>query len=149
MTNQNVQSIPSDSIAGSPQVTLTRQKSLETCTTGTLRIKTQNLVWTCRTLELPWRNNQKSISCIPPDKYVCRRVKNTKFGDTFQVCDVPNRVGILFHAGNWPHDTHGCILLGVYCIEQGDSAFLDASKAAMKQFRQLLSGVETFDLVIS
>ena len=133
----------------SVQVTLTREHSLETCTLGILRIKTQNLVWTCRTLELPWRNNQKSVSCIPKGRYMCKRVKSNKFGDTFQVCDVPGRVGILFHAGNYPKDTHGCILLGVYCIEQGGSPFLDASKAAMKQFRQLLEGVETFDLVIS
>lgn len=149
MTNQNVQSIPSDSIAGSPQVTLTRQKSLETCTVGTLHIQTTNLVWRCKTLELPWLNNKPQISCIPAGKYVCRRVKSSKFGETFQVCDVPGRVGILFHTGNSaPKDTRGCVLLGVGCEISGNNAYLLASRAAMKTFMQMLEGVETFDLEI-
>ena len=150
MTNQNVQSIPSDSIAGSPQVTLTRQKSLETCTVGTLHIQTTNLVWRCKTLELPWLDNKTGVSCIPAGKYVCRRVKSSKFGETFQICDVPGRVGILFHTGNSaPKDTRGCVLLGVGCEISGNNAYLLASRAAMKTFREMLKDIDSFELVIT
>ena len=59
------------------------------------------------TLERPWKNNQRGISCIPAGFYECRRVKSPKFGDTFQVMHVPNRSEILFHKGNLEDDTHG------------------------------------------
>ena len=134
---------------GGIQVVLTRQKSLETCTVGTLHIQTTNLVWRCKTLELPWLDNKTGVSCIPAGKYVCRRLVSSKFGETFQVCDVPGRVGILFHAGNSaPKDTRGCVLLGVGCEISGNNAYLLASRAAMKTFMQMLEGVETFDLEI-
>lgn len=31
--------------------------------------------------------------------------------------EVPNRFGILFHVGNYPHDTKGCVLLGMNTIK--------------------------------
>lgn len=129
---------------------ITRTRSLKTCTVGTLHIQTTNLVWRCKTLELPWLDNKPGESCIPAGKYVCRRVKSSKFGETFQVCDVPGRVGILFHAGNSaPRDTRGCILLGIGSEISGNNAYLLSSRPAIKTFMQMLEGVETFDLVIS
>ena len=52
------------------------------------------------TYELPWRDNQKSISCIPAGEYICRRYSSEKYKDTFEVTDVPGRSYILFHVGN-------------------------------------------------
>lgn len=63
-------------------------------------------------LERPWRNNERNVSCIPPGTYECRRVKSPRFGETFQVMDVPGRSQILFHKGNIDADTHGCICVG-------------------------------------
>ena len=134
---------------GGIQVVLTRQKSLETCTVGTLHIQTTNLVWRCKTLELPWLNNKPQISCIPAGEYVCRRVKSSKFGETFQICDVPGRVGILFHTGNSaPKDTRGCILLGRDCEIFCGRPFLTASRATMEVFRKTLDGIDSFELEI-
>ena len=132
------------------EVVLTRQKFLKNCTLGFLHIQTTNLVWRCKTLELPWLDNKPCESCIPAGKYVCRRVKSSKFGDTFQVCDVPNRQGILFHAGNSaPKDTRGCILLGVGAEISGNNAYLLSSRAAMKTFMQMFEGIETFTITIN
>lgn len=64
------------------------------------------------TLEEPWLNNQRGASCIPVGAYVCRRVISPKFGDTFEVTNVPGRSHILFHKGNTTDDTEGCILVG-------------------------------------
>lgn len=129
---------------------ITRTRSLKTCTVGTLHIQTTNLVWRCKTLELPWLDNKTGISCIPAGKYVCRRVKSSKFGETFQICDVPGRVGILFHAGNSaPRDTRGCILLGIGSEISGNNAYLLSSRAAMKTFMQMLEGFETFEITIN
>ena len=129
---------------------ITRTRSLKTCTVGTLHIQTTNLVWRCKTLELPWLDNKTGISRIPAGKYVCRRVKSSKFGETFQICDVPGRVGILFHAGNSaPRDTRGCILLGIGSEISGNNAYLLSSRAAMKTFMQMLEGFETFEITIN
>jgi len=64
------------------------------------------------TLERPWRDNKRGESCIQAGTYQCKRVKSPKFGDTFEVCDVPGRTAILFHKGNLSDDSHGCILVG-------------------------------------
>lgn len=71
-------------------------------------------LFTCNTLELPWRNNQKRISCIPAGLYEVVPHVSPKFGKCFWVQNVENRDGILVHAGNTTADTLGCILPGQY-----------------------------------
>jgi len=72
----------------------------------------------CCTLELPWKGNIKQVSCIPVGKYQAKKTlaRTTNGGlfipETFEVIDVPDRSGILFHIGNTPSETNGCILLG-------------------------------------
>ena len=147
MTTSEFRQFPADSIGGI-NVTLTRKKQTDCYTIGVLHIKTQNLVWSCFTLELPWLNNKPQISCIPKGKYPCFRVKSSKFGDTFEIANVPCRMGILFHAGNSKKDTKGCVLLGTAAHTSGDYAYLEASRAAMRTFREMLEGIDTFTLEI-
>ena len=64
-------------------------------------------------LELPWRNNQFRISCIPEGIYPCKWHFSPKFGWTYLVTKTEPRTQILFHAGNYPSNTWGCILLGM------------------------------------
>tara|TARA_Y100000004_G_scaffold8539_2_gene9499 strand:- start:240 stop:698 length:459 start_codon:yes stop_codon:yes gene_type:complete len=70
----------------------------------------------CDTLENPWLNNQKNISCIPKGEYKVRlrtaRESATRDYLHLLVEDVPNRSYILFHRGNTAKDTRGCILVG-------------------------------------
>ncbi len=79
---------------------------------GTFGVLVKDGVPLCVTLELPWEENQRSISCIPEGRYDFYRVDSPRFGDTFQIAAVPGRSNILFHAGNTVDDTSGCILLG-------------------------------------
>ena len=131
------------------EVKLQRQKQYKTATVGTLHICTKNLVWSCKTLELPWKNNIPNESCIPVGTYRCERVKSEKFGETFILTDVPGRSGILFHCGNTvPKDTRGCILIGVGLDCTDRKPVLLASRAAMNTFRDMLSGFDSFNLVI-
>ncbi len=71
----------------------------------------------CDTLELPWKDNQRSISCIPEGEYKVRlrlaRESATRDYLHLLVQDVPNRDWILFHRGNSAKDTSGCILVGL------------------------------------
>ena len=74
----------------------------------------------CRTLELPWRENRRQISCIPPAEYKVEIRLSNKYGRIYWVREVPNRTYILIHSGNYAGDkskgfkTHvmGCIILG-------------------------------------
>lgn len=81
----------------------------------------------CKTLELPWRENRRSISCIPSGEYTVKIRQSPKYGSIYWITSVPNRSWILIHSGNFAGDiekgfkTHvnGCILLGK---EHGDLA---------------------------
>ena len=70
----------------------------------------------CDTLELPYRDNQRSISCIPTGSYKVRlrypRESATREYLHLLVQEVKDRSFILFHRGNSAKDTRGCILVG-------------------------------------
>ena len=70
----------------------------------------------CDTLELPYRDNQRSISSIPAGEYKVnlRPARQSATRDYLHliVKEVPNRSYILFHRGNKPSHTRGCILVG-------------------------------------
>jgi hypothetical protein len=103
------------------------------------------------TLELPDRNNEKNKSRIPAGDYVCRRVRDRvtvggmHIAETFEVCDVPGRTGVLFHIGNSMKDTQGCILPG-RCITGPN--FLTDSAIAFELLLKTLEGVDEFRLSI-
>jgi len=75
-----------------------------------------------RTIELPWRDNESNISCIPPGEYMCRPHHSKKFGSCYLVEKVKSRTWILIHSGNFAGDksagykthSYGCILPGKY-----------------------------------
>jgi len=108
--------------------------------------------WT--TLELPWQDNAKSISCIPEGTYTCERVANRRLHNgkdiraTFEVCDVPNRDGILFHTGNRKQDTQGCILIGQGFSDFKGELWIVNSRLAFADFLEYTQKEEDFTLVI-
>jgi hypothetical protein len=62
------------------------------------------------TIELPWINNQRRISCIPEGRYRLRKRYTAHFGWHCLVQHVANREGILIHAfNNALAESKGCI----------------------------------------
>jgi len=95
-------------------------------------------------LELPFLNNQKLISCIPEGGYDCTRIHSKKYGVCYLVEDVPDRSDILIHIGNFATgkkiDTSGCILVGLNFTDINDDGYVDvvSSTVAMNILRLLL-----------
>ena len=64
----------------------------------------------CKTIELPWKNNERGVSCIPEGKYFIRKRYSTKYKWHLELVDVPNRTYILIHpANNAQKELRGCI----------------------------------------
>jgi Family of unknown function (DUF5675) len=64
----------------------------------------------CLTIELPWKNNETKVSCIPEGKYFIKKRYSKKFQWHLEVLDVENRSFILFHsANNALQELNGCI----------------------------------------
>jgi hypothetical protein len=100
------------------------------------------------TLERPWEDNEQNISCIPPGRYRCRRIRSPKFGNTYEICDVPGRTHVLFHAGNTIEDTQGCILVGEEFSGTWDKPMLVSSQRGFGELMACLDDMPEFDLVI-
>ena len=71
----------------------------------------------CDTLENPWLDNKRNISCIPEGEYPVRlrlaRESASRDYLHLLVQEVPNRDWVLVHRGNFPSQTKGCVLVGL------------------------------------
>lgn len=78
-------------------------------TNGVLTVNTDP-VPLCFTIELPWRDNRKNLSCIPAGTYVLKLRYSPKFKWHLHVQKVPGRTLILFHPANHAIlELQGCI----------------------------------------
>ncbi len=104
----------------------------------------------CDTLENPYINNERSISCIPEGEYKVRlrtaRESATREYLHLLVKDVPNRDWILFHRGNSAKDTSGCILVGFASKQDYVKNSTFAMDLLMKEIINL--GGEKINLII-
>lgn len=118
---------------------LKRIDSSSECVLGVLELDGKEI---CKTLELPWRDNEKVISCIPAGEYKLSPYPSSRFGEVYIVNDVPNRTGILIHTGNTASDIEGCILVGdSYGKLNGKRAVLN-SRQAFNFIKELLGNEE-------
>lgn len=127
---------------------LTRLMDNETLTLGQL-LDDQSVI-VCKTLELPDKGNQHTVSRIPAGTYICRRYHSPKRGyDVFELQDVPGRDAIEIHIGNWPKNTDGCVLVGTsFGVIDGELGVTD-SHDAFAVFMSRNAGRDMFELTIT
>ena len=109
----------------------------------------------CKTLELPCRDNQKQVSCIPPGEYDVEIRLSNKYGRIYWVRKVPDRTYILIHSGNYAGDTSknfkshvmGCILLGQKRGFLGGQVAVLNSRITVRRFMEEME-YEKFKLTI-
>lgn len=129
-------------------VTITRQSDNGIETLGLLSVQKNNASFTCNTLELPWKNNQHDISCIPKGTY---KVTIQPFHSTnrYELSPTIPRTGIFIHEGNYYKDSLGCILLGIKPSDINADKQIDVtfSVNTVQAFMQFMNN-ESFTLII-
>jgi hypothetical protein len=111
--------------------------STNLCTMGKLYADDELI---CSTFELPDRNNNVNVSCIPAGEYPLKMIVSPKYGPCYKVHDVPGRTDILIHTGNTTDDTLGCIMpCSSFGILNGKIAGL-SSRVAYIRLKAVLAG---------
>ncbi|OIR07537.1 hypothetical protein GALL_101980 [mine drainage metagenome] len=102
-------------------------------TNGTLYYNNDCL---CNTIELPWKNNQHQISCIPEGSYELMKRWSDHFGWHLQVMKVKNRDLILIHPANDAlKELKGCIAPVSVLIGEGEGL---RSRIALEKIKTLV-----------
>ena len=126
---------------------LIRDTFTEESTIGELFINGERI---CDTLERPYFNNQRNISCIPKGVYPVRlrlpRESATRDYIHLLVQDVPDRDWILVHRGNFPYQSQGCILVGLGSQQDAVNNSTLAMDLLIKEVIHL--GAENINLII-
>lgn len=121
---------------------LIRDDQNDICTLGYLLDGDERIA---ETLELPWRDNKRGISCIPEGTYQCHLADSPSRGyPVYWLQNVPGRQDVQIHIGNFTKDIRGCILVGE---ERGVNQVVH-SKRAFGKFMERMGG-KNFTLEIS
>jgi hypothetical protein len=130
-----------------------QRNALEPVTTGTCALYFGPIVvYRAHTLELPWKDNERSISCIPEGEYGARFTMSNRFRVVlWEVLNVPNRSGIRIHAANYSHQLEGCIALGMQSLDMDKDGKLDIARSgeAMRLFHQACDKQDQMRVVIA
>jgi hypothetical protein len=101
------------------------------------------------TLELPWRENQHDISCVPAGVYpLHRRMSPKHHCEVFELENVPERANIELHIGNFIRDSLGCLLLGTKFATLDGEHGISGSRVAFDHFMDAMKGIEHATLTI-
>jgi hypothetical protein len=111
----------------------------EKVTTSDITLKLDGKEWKCKGLELPWRNNERKVSCIPEGLYKVVKRLSPKYGNHFHITDVDGRDWILIHHGNYTRDILGCVLVGRTHADIDRDGIIDVthSKATMDELNKV------------
>lgn len=94
-------------------------------------------LFSCATLEPPWKNNETGVSCIPEGLYKVKHRRSSKYGHHLILIDVVGREFILFHWGNYVKNTRGCIITGTKHQDINGDGIPDVS-SSKKAFNKIM-----------
>lgn len=116
---------------------LKRDYKGDKCTLGKLYFADEVV----ETLELPWKDNQPKISCIPEGTYDVERTYSPAFKkDLWLVKNVPGRSGIRIHTANYVSELLGCIAPGLLRHDINNDGIIDItnSKKALSLMNSII-----------
>ena len=115
--------------------------------TGTLEVlRGGDVVFKCFTLELPWKNNERQVSCIMPAPGAERtyKARKTKKSPSFNyehldILDTPGRTAVKVHAANYAQlQLLGCIAVGDKLADINGDGEMDTT-SSRKTLEKLLT----------
>lgn len=128
------------------EIHLIRSVHQDTQTLGNLFvIDGTDILFQCKTLELPWKENVPGLSCAPTGSYRIEYEYSPSFGRfLWELKDVPGRSEIKIHPANFAHQLRGCIALGERHEFINKDKFKDIvlSKPTVDKFHAVLSGLQ-------
>lgn len=125
--------------------TITRIRSDNNGTFGEWVDESGNEV--CKTVELPWCDNEIDKSCVPIGTYTCTIYQSPRHGQVWMLQDVPGRSNCEIHAANTILDLEGCIGVGnAFGVLAGLPAVLN-SQSTMSVLRRLLPSTFLVNIV--
>ena len=72
-----------------------------------------NVIFSCKTIEPPWRNNARGVSCVPAGEYDLLLEYSAKFQmKLWELKGVPGRSECKFHVANFARQLEGCVGVG-------------------------------------
>jgi len=104
-----------------------------------------------KTMELPWRDNKRAISCIPEGTYtvIKQPSKESRPYPYFRLPNVKGRSGILIHRITYVKDLKGCIGVGGRFVDLNRDGVPDLVDSS-KKLQWLIDNLpETFELEIT
>jgi hypothetical protein len=130
-------------------------------TLGTLTVYDEDTgkeLFQCRSLELPWKNNQRNVSCIPEGVYVVDVHNSPTFGKCYWIKDVKDRSEVLIHRGNYAGslnpktgkpDIRGCVLVGKTFVDLNGDGIADITESQKTLDKLLLAAPDGFVLTVT
>lgn len=104
--------------------------------------------FSCKTLELPDNDNIRFESRIPEGNYEVKCRWSSSYGRHLHVLNVVDRDWILIHAGNYHHQTEGCILVGNDFYDLNNDGEMDVTRSQKTLTKLLEFCGEEFTLEI-
>lgn len=85
--------------------------------------------FSCKTLELSWKDNKRNVSCIPRGEYLVTTRFSEKHGEHFIINDVQDRDFILIHSANFYSQLRGCVAVGKRYADINKDGELDVTSS--------------------
>lgn len=98
-------------------------------TIGFMNVININEIYGCFTLELPWLDNKKDISCIPTGRYEWDKYDSPSKGLVIRLKNVPERTFVEIHIANYKRQLRGCIAVGVNRADIDKDGLIDVVKS--------------------
>jgi hypothetical protein len=110
-----------------------------------------DLVFSCVGLELPFKNNEHQVSCIPIGSYSCEKVPATAHipYEHISIMNVPNRDGICIHKANFVSQLLGCCCVGYKHVDINGDGYSDVTNSGVTFDKLMALLPDTFKVGIS
>jgi hypothetical protein len=112
-------------------------------TVGYLYVKDEsnNIIFSCFTIELPWKNNEDKVSCIPAGVYPLVWEFSQHFGrNLWEIKNVPQRDECKLHVANRVSELLGCAGLGDSIAMEAKGWYVTNSRATIENFHRVMAG---------